>query len=88
MSELSVGLFESENEPMEVTQQMRDQQLEMFNTAIDMAFKKVPADKLWGITTWGFDDGTSVYKKREGILFDANYNAKRPYFSIINQYAH
>ena len=87
ISELSLALFQNEEDQVTVTDELLAKQTQVFNQVFDLAFNKVGKDKLWGITFWGLNDTYSLYTQRQGMLFDKDYNAKRSYFEIINKYS-
>lgn len=84
ISELSVALYSTT--PVAITNELLEEQMQMFNDVFDVAFEKIPQDKFWGITTWGVTDTYSIYTANQGMLFDKDFKAKRPYFDIIEKF--
>ncbi|MDL2319647.1 endo-1,4-beta-xylanase [Alistipes sp. OttesenSCG-928-B03] len=87
LSEVSVSHAKQEADvPEVVTQEMLDLQLQTYIDLFEAAFRIIPEDKFWGITFWGVNDSTSIYKLRQGMMFDDNYEAKQAYFELINKF--
>ena len=60
-------------------------QTEVFR-AVAEKLKSCPADKVFGMTTWGVGDTGSYGQQYKTLLFDANYEKKPAYYGVFETF--